>query len=244
MVTGGTVYNSLRIGLMRLLETVVVQGDGSWGSTRGAALLWLLSDKSGPRCCFFWSTLLRSRTWSSRWCRLERALVMRQLTDALRSIFFPLRSRCSHLDSGALFPLTLYLAVIVPGVWVLLLSTKIEFYGRFLFSWVQYLVQQWIHVLRQYFGGYGRISHIFYVAADSNPEVLLSLLLQKGEVCPVDASGCSFALRSSHLEIWKYFYELHVAEMRDDGQLFLEHLCQTQAPGGAGTPGVRMPIRP
>ena len=56
--------------------------------------------------------------------------------------------------------------------------------------------------LRQYFGGHGRIAHIFYDAADSNPEVLLSLLLQNGEACPVDASGYSFALRSSHLENW------------------------------------------
>ena len=54
------------------------------------------------------------------------------------------------------------------------------------------------------FWGYGRIAHIFYVAAGSNTEVLLSLLL-KEEACPVDASGCSFALRSSHLEYWKCF---------------------------------------
>ena len=71
----------------------------------------------------------------------------------------------------------------------------------------------------------------FYVAADSNPEVLLSLLLQNGEACPVDAPGCSVAVRSSHLENWKYFDELHVAEMPDEGQHFLGHLCQTQVPG-------------
>ena len=35
--------------------------------------------------------------------------------------------------------------------------------------------------MRQYFGGYERISHFFYVADDSNPEVLLSLHLQNGE---------------------------------------------------------------
>ena len=34
------------------------------------------------------------------------------------------------------------------------------------------------HALRQHFGRYGRIAHIFCVAADSNPEVLLSVLLQ------------------------------------------------------------------
>ena len=32
--------------------------------------------------------------------------------------------------------------------------------------------------MRQYLGGYGRIVHIFYVAADSNPEVLLSLMFR------------------------------------------------------------------
>ena len=96
---------------------------------------------------------------------------------------------------------------------------------------MQYLVRQWTHVLRQYVGGSGRITHIFYVAADSNPEVFLSLLLQNGEACTVDASGCSFALRSSHLENWKYFSELHVAELRDEGQHFLVHLCQSQVRG-------------
>ena len=53
-----------------------------------------------------------------------------------------------------------------------------------------------------------------------------------GEACPVDASGCSFALRTSHLETWKsFFYELHVAAMRDQGHHFLGHLCQSQVPG-------------
>ena len=73
--------------------------------------------------------------------------------------------------------------------------------------------------------------HIFHVAADSNPEVLLSLLLQNGEPCPVDASGCSFTQRGSHLENWKYFYEFHAAAMRDEGQHFFGYLCQTQVPG-------------
>ena len=45
---------------------------------------------------------------------------------SLRMLFeeFPV-SRCSHLESGALFPLSLYLAAFVPGVWVLLMSMKI-----------------------------------------------------------------------------------------------------------------------
>ena len=76
---------------------------------------------------------------------------------------------------------------------------NLDFSGDVYFRGVQCFIRQWIHALRQYFGGFGRTSHIFYVAADSNPEVLL------GEECPVDASGCSFALRSSHLETWKFF---------------------------------------
>ena len=98
MVTGCTVHNSLRIGLTRLLETAVVQGDCSWGSIWGAGS--------------------------------DGALVMRQPTNALGSISCPVRSCCSHLECGALFPLSLYLAVIVPGVWVLYMSTKIGFFGR------------------------------------------------------------------------------------------------------------------
>ena len=43
-----------------------------------------------------------------------------------------------------------------------------EFSGDALFSWAQYLAR-----LRQYFGDYGRISHIFYVAADLDPDAFL-----------------------------------------------------------------------
>ena len=52
------------------------------------------------------------------------------LRMCLGRISCPIRSRGSHLESGALFPLSLYLAVTVPGVWVLLLSTENCFYGR------------------------------------------------------------------------------------------------------------------
>ena len=57
----------------------------------------------------------------------------------------------------------------------------------------------------------------FYVAADSNPEVLLSLLLQNGEACPVDASGCSLALRGSHLETLDILLRVLWVELHDDG---------------------------
>ena len=41
-----------------------------------------------------------------------------------------------------------------------------------------------------------------------------------GEVCPVDASRCSFAQRGSHWETRKSFYELRLAELRDDVRAF------------------------
>ena len=44
-----------------------------------------------------------------------------------------------------------------------------------------------------------------------------------------------------YLEHWKYFYELHVAEMRDEGQHFLGHLCQTEVPGVPVQPGSQSP---
>ena len=77
------------------------------------------------------------------------------------------------LGIWCIITVSLYLAVIVPGVWVLLMSTSIEIFGRCLFSWAQYLACQWIHALRQYFGDYGRISNIFNVAADLDPEAFL-----------------------------------------------------------------------
>ena len=75
----------------------------------------------------FWARIQKSGGLGDGW---DGAVAMRQPTDALRRISCPLRSRCSHLESGALFPLSLYLAVFVPGVWVLLMSTKIRFFGR------------------------------------------------------------------------------------------------------------------
>ena len=152
----------------------------------------------------FWALIQKFGGLGDGW---DGALVMRQPTYAFGRISCPLCSRSLHLESGALFPLSLYLAVIVPGVWALLRSMEKWIFREILSPWVQCLVRQWIHALRQYFGGSGRISHILYVAADSDPEVLLSRFFfwQNGEACPVDASGCSFALRSSHVESWKSF---------------------------------------
>ena len=60
--------------------------------------------------------------------RLGQALVMRQPTYAFERISCPMCSRSSHFESGALFPLSLYLAVLVLGVWVLLMVRKLDFF--------------------------------------------------------------------------------------------------------------------
>ena len=47
--------------------------------------------------------------------------------------------------------------------------------------------------------------------------VFFSVLTQNGEVCSADASIHSLDMRCSHLEIWNYFFEAHVAGSgRDD----------------------------
>ena len=75
----------------------------------------------------FWARIQKFGGLGDGW---DGALVMRQPTDATESISSPSCSRCSHLESCALFPLSLLLAVIVLGVWVLLRSTRIGFFRR------------------------------------------------------------------------------------------------------------------
>ena len=91
------------------------------GSFTDAAGVWMQFPDVGGN---FWARIQKSGGLGDG---LDAALVMRQPTDAIESISCPLRSRCSHLKSGALFPLSLYLAVLVPGVWVLLMSTRLIF---------------------------------------------------------------------------------------------------------------------
>ena len=119
-----------------------------------AASSWSCSKRGTSSACSLWSTLYTGDHGSLG--RLGQALVMRQPACAFERISCRMCSRSSHLESGTLFPLSLYLAVLVPGVWVLLMSTKFGFFGRRLSSWVQCLVQQWIRVLRQFSGGFGR----------------------------------------------------------------------------------------
>ena len=106
-----------------------------------------------------WSTLFTERDHGSFWETVPGALVMRQSTVAIERISCP----CAR--AVRTWNVVLYFRVLVSGGhcsgclgvayeyenWILLVMT---------YSWVQCLVLQWIHALRQYFG-YGRISHIF-----------------------------------------------------------------------------------
>ena len=130
----------------------------------------------------------------------------RQSTEALRSLYFLVAVcvvRTWNLVNYFLY--SSYLAVTFPVCGCCLWSTAFDFSGdssatrgRFL------LVRQWIHVLHQYWA-IGRIAHIFYVAADFILDCVSSPFGLNGEECPVDASGCSFAPRSSNLEYWTIF---------------------------------------
>ena len=138
----------------------------------------------------------------------------------LRSLSFWLQFACSRLEFGTLFPLRFVPDSHVPCVLALPLECSIGFFGRFFsYSWAQFLVRQWIHVLHQYWV-FGRIAHIFYVAADSNPEVLLSYLLQNEK----RAQPMLLVVVLLHAALtWKpghYFYELHGAATLDDGMVF------------------------
>ena len=111
-----------------------------------------------------WSTLHTATMAASG--RLGQALVMRQPTYAIGSISCPLCSCSSHLESGALFPLSLYLAVIVPGVYVLLMIAKIGFFR----AWWQCLYNSGYMLCVSTLATMDEFLHVFYVAADSDPE--------------------------------------------------------------------------
>ena len=123
------------------------------------------------------------------------------------------------MKSGALFQLSLYLAVLVPCVWALLMSTENWIFREIL---VQCLGFDSGYSSCEYFG-FGSISHIFFVAADSNPDCVSSPFGLNGEECPVDASGCSFCSALLALGILDILLELHVADTCDEGVDFSKY---------------------
>ena len=124
----------------------------------------------------------------------------------------------------AFFPLSLYLAVIIPGVWVLQRSSEIGIFremsisvGAMLCTTVDTCSASVLWWLWTYFTHFLRCGRL---------EILkhfFSIRFEWREVCLVDASGCSFALRGSHLDT--YFDEFHVVELRDDGTGFFAAQC-------------------
>ena len=173
------------------------------------------------------------------WARIQKsgglgdgrdgALVMRQPTNAFGRISYPLCSRSSHLESGALFPLSLFLAVIVPGVWVLLRSIfrKMSLsVGAMLGSTVDFCSASVLWWLRTYF------THFLRCGGLESFSVLSPFGLN-GEVCPVDASGCSLALRRSHLET-SFSRASHSCDVIRDRNFWAP--VQSQVPGCQSNP--------
>ena len=106
------------------------------------------------------------------------------------------------------FFVSLLLAVLVPGVWVLLMSSKIGFFGRRLSSWVQCLVQQWIHVLRQYSGDFGRIYTFSTWWQTRSLKLCFSIRFEWRSV-PSRCFGCSLLSAVRFWKHWTSFYEFH-----------------------------------
>ena len=87
------------------------------------------------------------------------------------------------------------------SVWVLLMSAKIGIFDKCLFfvgailgSTVDTCSASVLLVALDVFHTFSTLRRTRIL------KCFFSLLLQNGEACPVDASGCSLALRSSHLE--------------------------------------------
>ena len=91
-----------------------------------------------------------------------------------------------------------------------------------------------------FFGGFGRIYTFSTWRRTRFLKRCFSIRLEWRSV-PSRCFGCSLL---SAVHSWKPetpFYELHVAVMRDQGQDFLGHLCQSQVPVVPESPGVLLP---
>ena len=78
-------------------------------------------------------------------------------------------------------------------------------------SWVQCLVQQWTHVLRQYSGGFGRMYTFSTWWQTLFLKRYFSIRFEWRSV-PSRCCGCSLALRSSHLETLDFFLRVSRVE--------------------------------
>ena len=122
----------------------------------------------------FWAQIQKFGGLGEGW---DGALVMRQPTTT----FVRISSCFPVLCARAVRTWNMAHYFLCPRFWQSLFRVsgcclcvrKLDSSGDDFSSWVQCLVQQWIHVLRQYSGGFGRIYTVFYVMADSFPEALL-----------------------------------------------------------------------
>ena len=107
------------------------------------------------------------------------------------------------------------LAVTDTGVWVLLLNTE-NWIFREMFVFLGAMLGSTVVTVYASTLAFGRTAHIFYVAADSNPDSVFSPFGLNGEECPVDASGwfCSALFALGILDV---FLELHVTDTCVDG---------------------------
>ena len=148
----------------------------------------------------FWARTQKSGGLGEGW---DGALVMRQPTDAIGSISCPLCLCSSHLEYGTLFP--------CPCIWqssfrasgCCLCLRKLDFSGddfRGGNAWYNsgyMLCVSTLEAMDEF--------HTFSTLRQTRILKLSSPFGLNGEVRPVDASGCSLALRGSHLENWKCF---------------------------------------
>ena len=141
--------------------------------------------------------------------RLGRVLVMRQSTVVLA--LFALGIWCIIFVS-------LCVAVIVPGVWVLLMSTEnwilremtfLRVCNAWLYSGYMLCVSTFLWTNFSF----------FYDAADSNPEAFSPF--GRMEKCAQSMLLVAVLLSAVHTgKPGSPFYELHLAELRDDGRAF------------------------
>ena len=87
---------------------------------------------------------------------------------------------------------------------------------------MQCFVQQWIHALRQYFGGFGRVD-VFHTFSTLRQTRILKRFFSfrfEWRSVPSRCFACSFALRGSHLETLDFLLRVSWVELHDDGRVF------------------------
>ena len=121
---------------------------------------------------------------------------LRLFLEEFLRVSCPLCSRSSHLESGTLFLRCFWQSLFrVSGC--CLCVRKLDSSGDDITSWVQCLVQQWTHVLRQYSGGFGRMYTFSTLRRTRFLKRCFSIRFEWRSV-PSRCFSCSLALRGSH----------------------------------------------